>query len=166
MQLKKMVREREVTIKILVREDGTYRFPGKEKILAGTKNNSKGYMTCRLTQYVHRLVAKAFVKNPRPDIFNMVDHIDGNPSNNHYTNLRWVDCQLNNSHRANCNNTFFWEVRRKQWRGAYKVGGKKKQNGSTPRLKLPSGHSVRRRRRGRICTKKKSEKVRLQLKKL
>ena len=85
-------------------------------------------MSCQCTKSVHRLVAKAFVKNPRPDIFDMVDHIDGNPSNNHYTNLRWVDNELNTANRKKCKNTFFWETRPginpKRWRGMFSVGGK------------------------------------------
>jgi len=52
---------------------------------------SKRYISRR----VSRLVATAFVINPRPDIFDMVDHIDGNTTNNHWTNLRWVNHQLN-----------------------------------------------------------------------
>jgi len=44
---------------------------------------------------IHRLVALAFVHNPRPDIFNMVDHIDQNKANNCATNLRWLNNQLN-----------------------------------------------------------------------
>ena len=44
---------------------------------------------------IHRLVAKAFVHNPRPDIFTVVDHIDHSRTNNHYTNLRWVSPRFN-----------------------------------------------------------------------
>ena len=38
--------------------------------------------------YIHRLVAKAFIPNPenKPE----VDHIDCNPSNNYYFNLKWA----------------------------------------------------------------------------
>jgi hypothetical protein len=49
----------------------------------------------RKNHKIHRLVALAFVHNPRPDIFDVVDHIDQNKSNNHHTNLRWVNTQLN-----------------------------------------------------------------------
>ena len=53
------------------------------------------YRPTRKHHAVHRLVAKAFVPNPRPDLFDQVDHIDQNKTNNHFTNLRWVTNQLN-----------------------------------------------------------------------
>lgn len=44
-------------------------------------------------QYVHRIVALAYIENP----FNLpeVNHIDGNRSNNHFSNLEWVDRKQN-----------------------------------------------------------------------
>ena len=45
---------------------------------------------------VHRLVAYVFCGNPRPDIFDVVDHIDRNCTNNVFSNLRWVNRTLNN----------------------------------------------------------------------
>lgn len=43
--------------------------------------------------YIHQLVAKAFLPNPQnlPEI----DHIDGDATNNHLENLRWVTHQEN-----------------------------------------------------------------------
>lgn len=43
--------------------------------------------------YIHRLVAKAFVPNPKnkPE----VDHKDRNKINNHYKNLKWTNSQGN-----------------------------------------------------------------------
>lgn len=45
------------------------------------------YLVCA-AGYVHKLVAKAFIPNPnnKPE----VDHIDTNPFNNNYLNLKWV----------------------------------------------------------------------------
>lgn len=44
-------------------------------------------------QYIHRLVAKAFIPNPKG--YEIINHIDENPSNNHYKNLEWCDHQYN-----------------------------------------------------------------------
>lgn len=45
---------------------------------------------------VHQLVAKAFILNPKG--FNQINHIDGNPRNNHVNNLEWTNYTLNNNH--------------------------------------------------------------------
>lgn len=45
----------------------------------------------KVTKFVHRLVAKAFVKNPEPDEFKEVNHIDGDKLNNCDYNLQWTN---------------------------------------------------------------------------
>lgn len=54
------------------------------------KNGNRRYKA------VHRLVAELFVENPdsKPE----VNHIDGDKSNNHYTNLEWVTRSENMKH--------------------------------------------------------------------
>ena len=114
-----MVREQEVTIKILMREDGTVRFCG-----GGGLTPVNGYTYVRYFNPLHRLVAELFVKNPRPDIFDKVDHIDGNRSNNHYTNLRWVDNQLNCGNRKTAKNVYLFKRKTTQrWHGCFRLGG-------------------------------------------
>ena len=55
----------------------------------------------KVTIRIHRLVAKLFVENPNN--YNIVDHIDGNKTNNKATNLRWVT----NSENILNPNTYF-----------------------------------------------------------
>jgi len=50
---------------------------------------------------VHRAVALAWVLNPNPTLFNIVNHKDGNPANNWYRNLEWTDHSGNNYHAVN-----------------------------------------------------------------
>ena len=47
--------------------------------------------------YVHRLVGEHFLEKPSAEKC-LIDHIDRNKTNNHFSNLRWV------THQENCNN--------------------------------------------------------------
>lgn len=47
---------------------------------------------------IHRLVAEAFLNNPKPDIFNCINHKDENKLNNSVENLEWCDRKYNNNY--------------------------------------------------------------------
>lgn len=47
---------------------------------------------------VHRLVAKYYVKNPKPEEYNLINHIDGNKMNNSYKNLERCNTSINTKH--------------------------------------------------------------------
>ena len=50
----------------------------------------------RMTLYIHRLVAEAFL--PKPQHCNEVNHIDGDKTNNSLQNLEWTTHSLNLRH--------------------------------------------------------------------
>lgn len=50
------------------------------------------------TWRLHRLVAINFVKNPNPELYDIVNHIDGNKNNNAAYNLEWVNNAMNVKH--------------------------------------------------------------------
>lgn len=90
------------------------------------KKHSDGYMFLGNMTPVHRLVAINFIPKTDDDIqFGRiyVDHIDGNRSNNNYTNLRW--CTLSE------NNTFPLAMSRKN----RMFGNKNPQYGKSPNNK-------------------------------
>lgn len=62
---------------------------GYVKITLSDKGKAKSY-------FVHRLVAMSYIDNPNN--YNIVNHIDGNKKNNHYSNLEWCTITENNHH--------------------------------------------------------------------
>ena len=82
---------------------GRIRRIGKRNITNGHLNKD-GYVRVALSinkkwvpYLVHRLVAQAFISNPENK--EQVDHIDGNRTNNHVNNLRWVTAEENSNNQ-------------------------------------------------------------------
>ena len=69
--------------------------------------DKKGYMMVHLkniktkNRYVHRLVAQMYVSGEGDDL--VVNHIDCNILNNHYSNLEWVTRKRNSEHAVENN---------------------------------------------------------------
>ena len=74
-------------------------------IMLKQKTNKGGYKCVdvyangkRKSFRVHRLVALAFVENPNPEEYSIINHKDENKQNNAYTNLEWCTVQYNNTY--------------------------------------------------------------------
>lgn len=79
----------------------------KKRIILKPSYAKAGYKQYNLSKgkkkYIyleHRAVALAFVKNPNPDKFNLVNHKDENKQNNYYKNLEWCDNSYNVSYNG------------------------------------------------------------------
>lgn len=78
------------------------RVKSKNKIMTPSINSAGYALVClwtngkRANGYIHRLVAEAFVANPQKK--NIVNHKNGNVSDNSIQNLEWVTRAENSSH--------------------------------------------------------------------
>lgn len=75
----------------------------KYRILTNHRNQHYYYTTLRISGIsknflIHRLVAEAFISNPR--LCKYVNHIDGDKLNNSISNLEWCTHQENCQHAA------------------------------------------------------------------
>ena len=55
--------------------------------------------------YIHRLIAIHFIENPKPNEYNMIDHINHHRTDNRISNLRWCNSSQNNSNKQKRKNT-------------------------------------------------------------
>lgn len=106
-----------------VSETGKVRSLRSGKELKGSKHK-QGYTLVFLTntqgefgRLVHRLVAQAFIPNPKK--LPNVCHNDGDPSNNHKMNLRWdnqhgniLDCHKHGTARTVLNKELVLKIRK------------------------------------------------------
>lgn len=80
------------------------KFTHKGDVIILPHRSDKGYLYVTLSKngrtkhfQVHRLVADAFINNPKNK--SQVNHLDGNPSNNNVDNLEWATAQENIRHK-------------------------------------------------------------------
>jgi len=123
-------------------DDGTvYRLHKRTKRwnrIDNNEPNSDGYINVGLTKnrkekrfLLHRILYH--LHNPAWNIMNTsrdncIDHIDGNPSNNHIDNLRVVTNQENNFNRTKAKGYYFNKASGK-WKAQIKLNGKIKHIG-------------------------------------
>ena len=70
-------------------------------VITTPKPRQDGYCSVEIASKsyrVHRLVAEAFLPPPPTPKHKCVNHKDGNPSNNHVSNLEWCTHSENNAH--------------------------------------------------------------------
>ena len=84
-------------VKIISKRTGKTKYPHLAESGGHAPNRYKAIsINCAPEKYVHRIVAGMFLENP--DNLPVVNHIDGNKSNNHVDNLEWIDHEGNMQH--------------------------------------------------------------------
>lgn len=98
--------------KDVVGYEGLYKISEYGEILSAKRNKflkthrtRRGYdrisLSCqgrKQNHYVHRLVGEAFLEPPENVNQNLINHIDGNKNNNHFSNLEWASPSENFNH--------------------------------------------------------------------
>lgn len=81
---------------------------------------------------LHRLVAEVFLENENPLELTVVNHKDGDKTNNTMENLEWVSVRENCSHsqlrtrkKDSTKIGASWNKQRKKWKSSIRVGKKK-----------------------------------------
>ena len=84
---------------------GTVRSLKRGIVILRPKVNRDGYLEVSLyhnskgnSKTVHRLVALHWVDNPNPELYNEVNHLDGDKTNCAFWNLAWTDHAGNMQH--------------------------------------------------------------------
>jgi hypothetical protein len=108
---------------------------GKQKLLR--KHPANGFLMTdliddrgkRKTVYPHKVVALVFIVNEKPRLNRVVLHLDGNPMNNHYSNLKWstVSDSIRRGFETGVrDNSGLWEKRRAKYgpKGGNKAMGR------------------------------------------
>jgi hypothetical protein len=92
------------------------------------KVNNKGYEWVELwkdrkrsCRQIHRLVATAFIPNPDPERYTIINHKDENPRNNRVNNLEWCDYKYNSKYFLDRHRIEFGETISKALKGKAKI---------------------------------------------
>lgn len=82
------------------------------------------------TFLVHRLIAIAFIENPNLDLFDWVDHRDGDTLNNSIKNLRWITASGNCMNKKSRGSSKYlgvnWNKASNKWVARISIDGKRK----------------------------------------
>lgn len=92
-------------VKAIVRGRPTERIEQGGLLRFGTSSNGYYHVNLRIASNikgttVHRLVAQAFVYNPKPNEYSIVNHLDSDRKNNISENLEWTTYKGNSQHSA------------------------------------------------------------------
>lgn len=118
-----------------VRNDNTRRILRPEPDHDGYQVVLFSVDSVRKIQKIHRLVAEAFCD--KPEGCDIVDHIDHNVTNNHFSNLRWVTISVNcknKKKRKGCTSQYigvsFNKLKKsKPWRAGISINKKSRRIG-------------------------------------